>query len=67
MVLGWDLQNSRNWLVVAIHQKSYHVGDLSATEPTHNKLGISRDTTLLHDFHSASRLFFCLFLKLINA
>ena len=29
MVLGWDLQNSRDWLVVAIHQKSYHVGNLS--------------------------------------
>ena len=36
---GWDLQNSRDWLVVAIHQKSYHVGNLSPT------IDISRDTT----------------------
>jgi hypothetical protein len=43
MVLGWDLQNSRDWLVVAIHQKSYHVGNLS------HAIDISRDTAYKMD------------------
>jgi hypothetical protein len=37
MVLGWDLQNSRDGLVVAIHQKPYHVGNLSPAINRHQQ------------------------------
>lgn len=42
MVLGWDLQNSRDWLVVAIHQKSYHVGNILTDEHNSNILPCSK-------------------------
>jgi len=42
MVLGWDLQNSRDWLVVAIHQKSYHVGNILTDEHNSNILPRSK-------------------------
>jgi len=48
MVLGWDLQNSRDWLVVAIHQKSYHVGNILTDEHNSNIL-------------PGSKLFECIF------
>jgi len=70
MVLGWDLQNSRDWLVVAIHQKSYHVGNLPPGEPktkqNRHQQGSNFYTSVLHDFHNASRLFLPFFLSQIN-